>query len=93
MTLVQFESFGYTLIVAAIIISVQNIIGNIIEPKIMGERLGLNPLVILISLLIWGYIWGIVGMFLSVPLTAIIKIIFSRSHSETLTFISDLMGN
>lgn len=93
MTLVQFESFGYTLLVSLIIVGVQNIIGNIIEPKIMGNRLGLNPLVILLSLLVWGYIWGIMGMFLSVPLTAIVKIAISNSNSKNMSFLSDLMGN
>ena len=93
MTLVQFESFGYTLLVSLIIVAVQNIIGNIIEPKIMGNRLGLNPLVILLSLLVWGYIWGIMGMFLSVPLTAIVKIAISNSNSKNMNFLSDLMGN
>jgi predicted PurR-regulated permease PerM len=93
MTLVQFESFGYTLLVSAIIVGVQNIIGNFFEPKIMGNRLGLNPLVILLSLLVWGYIWGIVGMFLSVPLTAIVKIVISNSNSKNMNFLSDLMGN
>ena len=93
MALVQFESFGYTLLIAAVITLFQNIIGNIVEPKIFGESLGLNPLVILLSLLLWGYIWGIVGMFLSVPLTAILKIIISRSDSSNLNFIGDLMSN
>ena len=93
MALVQSESFGYALLVAVVIIIVQNIIGNILEPKIVGDRLGLNPLVILLSLLLWGYVWGIVGMFLSVPLTAVIKIIISNSKSKNLQFISNLMGN
>ena len=93
MTLVQFESLGYALLVTAILITVQTIIGNGLEPKIFGDRLGLNPLVILLSLLLWGYIWGIVGMFLSVPLTAIAKIIMSNSSSENVIFLSDLMGN
>lgn len=93
MALVQYESFGYALLLAAVIIVVQNIIGNIIEPKIFGNRLGLNPLVILLSLLIWGYIWGIVGMFLAVPLTAIGKIIMSNATSKNMRFITHLMGN
>lgn len=93
MTLVQYESLGYALLVTAILITVQTIIGNGLEPKIFGDRLGLNPLVILLSLLLWGYIWGIVGMFLSVPLTAIAKIVMSNSSSENVTFLSDLMGN
>jgi predicted PurR-regulated permease PerM len=92
MTLIQFETVGYTLLVAGILIFVQNIIGNIIEPMIMGDKLGLNPLIILLSLLLWGYIWGIAGMFLSVPLTAVVKIIISNSNSINLQFLGKLMG-
>jgi len=49
------------------------IIGNIIDPKLMGESQGLHPAIILASLLFWGFIWGVPGMFLAVPMTAIIK--------------------
>ena len=93
MVLVQFESVGYALLVASIIAVIQNVIGNIIEPKIFGDRLGLNPIVILMSLLIWGYIWGVIGMILSVPLTAIIKLVISNSNSKNLKFMSELMSN
>lgn len=93
MTIVQFESFTTTILVTGIIGTIQNLVGNILEPKIMGNKLGLNPLVILISLLLWGFIWGIPGMFISVPLTAIIKIIISNSESENMKFIGELMGN
>ena len=93
MALVQFESIPYALLIALIIIILQNIIGNFIEPKIFGNKLGLNPLVILLSLLLWGYIWGIVGVLLSIPLTAIIKIIISQSDSPNLRLINDLMSN
>ncbi|AFN73989.1 putative membrane protein [Melioribacter roseus P3M-2] len=93
MTLIQFESFGYMVLVTATLILVQNILGNIVEPMAFGDRLGLNPLVILISLMLWGYIWGIVGMFLSVPLTAVIKIIISNSSSKNMRFIANLMSN
>ncbi len=93
MCLLQFGSVGYTGILALILIVVQNLIGNIIEPKIFGNRLGLNPIVILLSLLIWGYVWGIAGMILSVPLTAVLKIIFDSSDSKNLKFFSNLMSN
>ncbi len=93
MALIQYQSFGYASIVAGVLIILQNIIGNLIEPKIFGDQLGLNPLVILISLLLWGYLWGIVGMFLSVPLTAVIKIILSNSNSKNMHFITNLMSN
>ncbi|MBN1638200.1 MAG: AI-2E family transporter [Ignavibacteriales bacterium] len=92
MCLLQFESIPKSLLLAGILIVVQNVIGNILEPKIFGGRLGLNPLVILLSLLIWGYIWGIVGMFISVPLTAMFKIILSKSRNKNLEFINNIMG-
>lgn len=93
MALVQFESVSYALLIALIIIVVQNTIGNFLEPKIFGNKLGLNPLIILLSLLLWGYIWGIVGVLLSIPLTAIIKIIISRSESPNLKLLNDLMSS
>lgn len=91
MALVQFESFGYALLITAILIAVQSSIGNGLEPKVFGDRLGLNPIVILLSLLLWGYVWGIVGMFLSVPLTSVAQIIMSKSNSENLQLMSALM--
>jgi len=93
MSLIQYGSFGYTAVILIVLIVVQNLIGNIIEPKIFGDRLGINPIVILISLLLWGYTWGVVGMFMSVPLTAIIKITISNSSSKNLQFICRLMSN
>jgi AI-2 transport protein TqsA len=57
---------------------VQFAIGNVIEPYVMGERLDLHPVTVLLSLIIWGLIWGIVGMFLAVPITAIIRLVLDR---------------
>ena len=56
-----------------ILVIIHFIIGNIIDPKLMGESQGLHPAIILASLLFWGFIWGVPGMFLAVPMTAIIK--------------------
>jgi AI-2 transport protein TqsA len=52
-------------------------IGSLLEPRLMGNRLNLSPIVILLSLGLWGSIWGIPGMFLCVPITVIMVIIFS----------------
>ena len=93
MALIQSESIGYALLIAGIVAGIQTAFFNLLEPMILGKRLNLNPLVILLSVLIWGYIWGIVGMLLSVPLTAIIKIAISNSESKNLKFISDLMSS
>ena len=52
--------------------------GNILEPKIMGRSLNLSPMVVILSLIFWGYIWGVVGMILAVPILATITIIFEN---------------
>lgn len=72
--LLQFESFMMPIIILIILILIQNIKGNIIEPKIFGKRLDLSPLLLFFSLIFWGYLWGIVGMILSVPIMSMIKI-------------------
>lgn len=78
LALVQFESWAPILIVVIGIICVQQLMGSIIEPNIMGESLNLSPLVVVISLILWGHLWGIVGMFLCVPITVILVIILSN---------------
>ena len=92
MALVQFESTGYPLLILVIIVLLQSVFFNVIEPMVIGKRLNLNPLLILIAVLIWGYIWGIIGMLLAVPLTAILKIVLSNFDSENMNFITDLMS-
>jgi AI-2 transport protein TqsA len=74
----QFQSFWPIMWVILIPGITQMTIGNIIEPKIMGKGLQLHPIVILLALSFWGLLWGFVGMFLAVPMTAIIRIILMR---------------
>lgn len=69
-----YASFFMTLF----LIIVQMIVWNVVEPKMMWNKLNLSPLVIIISLSFWGYLWGIIGMLLSVPLMVIINIILSK---------------
>ena len=78
LSVIQFESWVPFLITFTGLSIIQFIIGNLLEPKIMGESFNLSGLVILLSLVLWGKIWGITGMFLSVPLTVMIYIIFSQ---------------
>lgn len=53
-------------------------VGNVIEPRIMGSSLDLHPVVILLTLILWGTLWGIVGMLLATPITAVMKILLER---------------
>lgn len=76
--LIQFDltlPFYVVLLVPSIF---QFTIGNIVEPRMMGQSLELHPIAILIFLMFWGLVWGIPGMFLAVPITSILKIIFNR---------------
>ncbi len=77
LTLVQFDTLGPFIVTISVLTAVQFCIGSLIEPKLMGNRLNLSPIVILLSLGLWGSIWGIPGMFLCVPITVIIMIICS----------------
>jgi predicted PurR-regulated permease PerM len=70
---------------------IQQVIGNFIEPKLMGENLNLSPVVILISVVFWGWLWGITGALLSVPIAAALKIVCE--NIEMLKPISVLMGS
>lgn len=74
-TLLQFGSPGTAALVLVLLIVEQNLIGNVLEPRIMASGLNLSPLVVLMSLVFWGWLWGIPGMILAAPLTAIIRII------------------
>ncbi len=71
--------FGGSLLAILILLAVtQIVIGNVIEPKIMGDSMGLHPVTILLMLTFWGFIWGVPGMFLSVPITATLKIVLAK---------------
>lgn len=73
--LLQFESVSWALFVAALNLAVQFVIGNVIEPEVVGERLDLSPMLVLLSLIFWGWLWGPWGMVLAVPITATVKIV------------------
>jgi AI-2 transport protein TqsA len=67
--------------VGILMISIQMVLGNILDPRIQGVQLNLSPFVILVSLSLWGYIWGIAGMFLAVPITSVIQILCANIKS------------
>lgn len=76
--LVQIDSpseFGLMLLC---FFGVQIFMGNVVEPKLMGEKLSLNTVTVLVGLVFWGYVWGVTGMILSMPLLVLTKIILSQ---------------
>ncbi|MFT6856731.1 MAG: AI-2 transport protein TqsA [Cyclobacteriaceae bacterium] len=77
-SLVQFGEFGPFLIILLVLGIIEWLIGNMIEPKLMGKSLNLSPLVTILALIVWGQIWGITGMLLSTPITVVMVIIFSQ---------------
>lgn len=86
-----FPLFSPVLIISVGLVLINIILGNIIEPKIEGENLGLSSFIILVSLSLWGWLWGFMGLLIAVPLTVIIKI-FCENMS-VLHPIAILMGN
>lgn len=79
LALIQYQDswWPFTIITGGIILT-QFIVGSLIEPRFMGKSLNLSPLVILLALAVWGQLWGVLGLFLSVPITVMLMIIFSH---------------
>ncbi len=77
--------------VGAAMLGIQMTLGNFIAPKIYGDRLNLSPVVILLFLVFWGWLWGIIGALLAVPIAAAIQI--TLSHIPSLAPLAVLMGS
>jgi AI-2 transport protein TqsA len=77
-TLGQHESLGDALIIAAIYLAILGIEGYIVTPYVMGRSLDLNGTTVLIACLFWGFLWGMVGLFLAMPITVSLKLIFQN---------------
>ena len=82
--MVCFFQFGFSwhlLVVPILLVMTQVVMGNIIEPKFMGSRLRISPLVILISLIFWYWVWGPIGMVLAIPIISTVNIILKQFDS------------
>lgn len=73
-----------TIFFSVLIIATQMLFGNVIEPKLHGQRLNLSPIMVLVSLIFWGWVWGIVGMVLAVPITSAINIMLIQLDEKNL---------
>jgi predicted PurR-regulated permease PerM len=87
-TLVQ-HGIGRAALLALGYLAVNFLVGNLLEPIWMGRRFGLSTLVVFLSLLFWGWLWGPIGMLLSVPLTMVIKIMLE--HSPQMSWLAVLL--
>lgn len=76
--------------VAGLFFGVNTIVGNVLEPRVMGDQLGLSAFVVLLALFSWGWLWGVNGMLLSVPLTVLLKEVFASQ--EDTRWLAALMG-
>ena len=86
-----YPSWEYVIFVALLVLVVNMVLGNIIEPRWEGSDLGLSPFVILVSLSFWGWMWSFIGMILAVPIMVILKIICE--NVEFLNPVAILIGN
>ena len=90
LALIQFDTFTQFFVVLIGVGSVQVMVGNFLEPKLMGNTLNLSPFVVMMSLTLWGSLWGIAGMFLSVPITVMMLIVFA--HFGSTRYIAILLS-
>lgn len=81
MALLQTGDTNIALIVIVAVGAIQVVVGNIVEPRVMGNSLNVSSLVVILALSFWGAIWGITGMVLSVPITVILIILFGQFES------------
>ncbi len=80
---------GLAVILGYLVVNV--VIGNLVEPALLGRSLGLSTLVVFLSLVFWGWMWGTIGMLLSVPLTMMIKILLE--NTEDLAWVAVLLDS
>lgn len=88
--ILSFNSFGYALLFPASYFVLASLEGNFITPMVMGRSLTLNPVLVLLSLMFWGWMWGIVGVILAVPILAAFKIFCS--HIEPMEPLAEFIS-
>ncbi|MCB0701705.1 MAG: AI-2E family transporter [Candidatus Kapaibacterium sp.] len=91
MAFIQFDTFQPVIFLLLILSSIQMVMGNLVEPIITGDRLKLNTLTVIFGLVFWGYIWGLAGMIISIPLLVLLKLIFE--HFPDTQIFARIMGS
>ena len=89
LSLILFGSLGHAVLVLGGYVSINMVFGNLIEPNLMGRRLGLSTLVVIVSLIFWAWVWGPIGALLAVPLTMVVRIMLE--NTEDLRWVAVLL--
>ena len=79
--IIQLTDISSILYLFIFLVLIQFVIGNVIYPKLMGKSLNISQFVVILSLVVWGAMWGTIGMFLAVPIMMILLIILSQFES------------
>ncbi len=86
----SYDSLAYAMVFPAVYLFIATIEGNLITPYVMGRSLTLNPVIILLSLTFWGWMWGIAGVILAVPILAAFKIFCA--HIEAMEPVAEFLS-
>ncbi len=89
--LIKYDSYWTALALLAVLVAIQNLEGNIITPYLIGKKTRLNPLTVLMTLILWYFIWGPVGMILATPLTSCVRILCD--HIDPLRPVGRILGS
>jgi predicted PurR-regulated permease PerM len=90
-SLIQFDNIWYACLAPAIYLALNALESNFVTPQFLGKWMTLNPVAIFLSFLFWGWLWGVAGMLLAVPILAIVKIFCDRVDS--LTQLGEFLGD
>jgi predicted PurR-regulated permease PerM len=90
-SLIQFENIWYACLAPILYLVLNALESNFVTPQFLGKWMTLNPVAIFLSFLFWGWLWGVAGMLLAVPILAIVKIFCDRVDS--LTQLGEFLGD
>ncbi len=93
-SLLQFGTFTPFLTILGLVGLIQIVVGNVLEPRLMGSSMNLSALVTIVALSFWGLVWGVTGMILSIPITVIMVIVLSQfEQTKSVAILLSEKGN